>query len=151
MMKKYKIHEFSKDLNVSSKDVVAILQEHYDEPKKSTTALSEEELDLIFDYFTQKTAVSDFNAYFASAHKNEESAAEEPKKEEKAAKGAKTNKAEKIEKNDKKPSKTAKDAKETKSADKNKNNAKRDTKSQKSTGDDKPVESVEMGIEESVL
>lgn len=150
MMKKYKVHEFSKDLNVSSKDVVAILQEHYDEPKKSTTALSEEELDLIFDYFTQKTAVSDFNAYFASAQKNEEAVADESNKEEKPAKKAKADKAEKSEKNDKKPSKTAKDAKDTKEskpADKNKTSSKKDAKQQKNAGDDKPVESVEMGIE----
>ena len=71
MIIKYRVHEVAKDLNVPSKDVIDLLGEHFDTPKKHMTALTEQELNLVFEYFTQKNQVKDFNAYFASGIKKE--------------------------------------------------------------------------------
>ena len=47
MMMKYKVSEVAKDLNVPNKEVLDILKD-YGEPKKSVTALQEDELDIVF-------------------------------------------------------------------------------------------------------
>lgn len=86
MMMKYKVSEVAKDLNVSNKEVLDILKD-YGEPKKSVTALVEDELDIVFETFTQKRNMENLDAYFASADQPvvEEQPAEAPKAEEKTA------------------------------------------------------------------
>ena len=71
MMIKYRVHEVAKDLNVPSKDIITLLGQHFDTPKKHMTALTEEELNVVFEYFTQKNQVENFDAYFASGNKEE--------------------------------------------------------------------------------
>ncbi|MBR4888859.1 MAG: translation initiation factor IF-2 [Clostridia bacterium] len=66
MMMKYKVSEVAKDLNVPNKEVLDILKD-YGEPKKSVTALQEDELDIVFETFTQKRSTKNFDEYFASA------------------------------------------------------------------------------------
>ena len=66
MMIKYRVHEVAKDLNVPSKDIITLLGKHFDTPKKHMTALTEEELNVVFEHFTQKNQVESFDAYFAS-------------------------------------------------------------------------------------
>ena len=44
MIGKYKVHEVAKDFDVKSNTVVDLLAKYFDEPKKSMTALTEEEL-----------------------------------------------------------------------------------------------------------
>lgn len=83
MMIKYRVHEVAKDLNVPSKDIITLLGQHFDTPKKHMTALTEEELNVIFEYFTQKNQVENFDAYFASG-KKEEPAEKSDLKEEKS-------------------------------------------------------------------
>ena len=90
MIIKYKLHEVASDFGVGSKDMVALLGEYIDEPKKSQTALTEEELNLVFEHMTQNNQVENFDAYFAMqnqkpAPKKEEKPAEEKKAEEKKA------------------------------------------------------------------
>lgn len=84
MMMKYKVSEVAKDLNVSNKEVLDILKD-YGEPKKSVTALVEDELDIVFETFTQKRNMENLDAYFASADQPvvAEQPAEAPKAEEK--------------------------------------------------------------------
>ena len=67
MMMKYRVSEVAKDFGVSSKEIIELLAKYVDTPKKSMTALEEEELDLIFEYYTQKNAVENFEAYYATA------------------------------------------------------------------------------------
>ena len=74
-MIKYKLGEVAKDLNVSNKDVADVLKNRMNVIKKPTTALTEEELNVIFEHYTQQNSVGSFDAYFASAN-----AAEEPVK-----------------------------------------------------------------------
>ncbi len=85
MMVKYRVHEVAKDLNVPSKDVIALLGQHFDTQKKHMTALTEEELNVVFEHFTQKNQVESFDSYFASGKKQPEEKAQpdkEPIKEE---------------------------------------------------------------------
>ena len=65
IMIKYKIKEVATDLDVSTKDVIAVLKDKLGVDKKAMTALTEDELNFIFDYYTQKNAVQDLSAYFA--------------------------------------------------------------------------------------
>lgn len=86
MMMKYKVSEVAKDLNVPNKEVLDILKD-YGEPKKSVTALVEDELDIVFETFTQKHNMESFDAYFASAQQPVVTRQEDeaPKAEEKPA------------------------------------------------------------------
>ena len=71
-MIKYKLSEVAKDLNVSNKEVADVLKNRLNVIKKPATALSEEELNVVFEHFTQANAVSSFDEYFASATDREE-------------------------------------------------------------------------------
>ena len=77
MMIKYRVHEVAKDFGVTSKDVISLLKEHLNVEKKHMTALNEEELNFIFEYYTQKNQVVNFNEYFASKDEIKEEGAEE--------------------------------------------------------------------------
>ena len=65
IMIKYKVKEVATDLGVTTKDVIKVIKDYCGSDKKAMTALSEEELNVVFDWFTQKNAVADFAAYFA--------------------------------------------------------------------------------------
>ena len=58
MMKKYRVNEVAKDLNVENKDVIEALKPFSDEPKKYMTALTEEDLDVVFDTFTKENTTA---------------------------------------------------------------------------------------------
>ena len=80
MTLKYKVSEIAKDLNVSGKAIIELISEYFGgEPKKTSSALTDEEANVILDYYTQKNTVKDFNAYFNS--KSAEVKKPEPKKE----------------------------------------------------------------------
>ncbi len=72
MMIKYRVHEVAKDLGVASKDIIALLKDYLGQEKKHMTALSEDELNLIFEYYTQKNQEENFDRYFASKDITEE-------------------------------------------------------------------------------
>ncbi len=74
---KYRIHEVGKDFGKSSKVVLELLTQYFDGTKNHMTALEDKELDIIFETFTQQTAVNSFDEYFATAAE----AKPEPKKE----------------------------------------------------------------------
>lgn len=69
MVIKYRLHEVAKDLNLQNKDVIDLLAKYSDTPKKHMTALTDEELNIVFDYFTQKNQVESFDAYFKDTTK----------------------------------------------------------------------------------
>ena len=74
---KYRIHEVGKDFGKSSKVVLELLTEYFDDTKNHMTALTDKELDVIFETFTQQSAVKSFDEYFATAAETKS----EPKKE----------------------------------------------------------------------
>ncbi len=80
MMIKYRVSDVAKDFGVPGKEIIELLAKYFETPKKSATALEENELDIVFEYYTQKFATDNLDAYFATA--NERPAKEEPKKEE---------------------------------------------------------------------
>ena len=82
MLIKYRVNEVAKDFGKTTKDITSLLAKYIDTPKKSMTALEEDELDLIFEYFTQQSEVENFDAYFATAEQRKEKSAESPKTEE---------------------------------------------------------------------
>ncbi len=66
-MIKYRVHEVAKDLNLQNKDVLDIVNQYTKEPKKHMTALEEDELNVVFEVFTQNNSVKNFSEYFNSA------------------------------------------------------------------------------------
>ena len=86
IMIKYKVKEVATDLDVATKDVISVLKTKLGSDKKAMTTLTEDELNFIFDYYTQKNAVSDLSAYFAvreDAIRKKEEEAEQRRAEEK--------------------------------------------------------------------
>ncbi len=84
MMIKYRVHEVAKDFGeANNKKVIEILSKYTGETKKHMTALTEEELNIVFDAFTQSTAVESFDAFFKMGEE-----AKAAKKAEKEAKKA---------------------------------------------------------------
>ena len=86
IMIKYKVKEVATDLGVTTKDVIKVVKDYCEADKKAMTALTEDELNVVFDYFTQKNAVADFAAYFAvrdQAIERQQAEAEQRKAEEK--------------------------------------------------------------------
>ncbi|MBQ8027645.1 MAG: translation initiation factor IF-2 N-terminal domain-containing protein, partial [Clostridia bacterium] len=74
---KYRIHEVAKDFGKPSKIVLELLTQYFDGTKNHMTALEDKELDVVFETFTQQSAVQSFDEYFATAQE----AKPEPKKE----------------------------------------------------------------------
>lgn len=81
-MIKYKVSGVAKDLNIPSKDVIEAIKECCGVTKKSGNVLTDQELNVVFEYFTQKNQVENFDKYYASRDS-------EPEKAEKADKPAK--------------------------------------------------------------
>lgn len=69
MMMKYRVREVAKDLDIQNKDVIDTLAKYFPEPKKYMTALAENELDIVFETFTQERNMESLDAYFAEREK----------------------------------------------------------------------------------
>lgn len=80
MVIKYRLHDVAKDLNVQNKDVIEVLEKYFGETKKHQTALTDEELNVVFEHFTQNNEVKDLNAYFANKEKSKSNADRAAKK-----------------------------------------------------------------------
>ncbi len=65
-MTKIKAYEISKGLGVPSKEIVKVLHDYGVSEKNHMSALDEKELDVIFEYYTQKNQVKDFSALFSA-------------------------------------------------------------------------------------
>ena len=118
MDKKYRVNELAKDLNISANDITDVVQEYFGVQKKSQASLSEDELSVVLEKYSQNNQVKNFDSYFASAskpkaEKKEEKPEEKPakkteKKSEPKKETAKTDdKAEKAEKTEKAQAKPA--------------------------------------------
>ncbi len=78
-IKKVKLNDIAKDLNVPAKEVAELLANHFGmEPKKPSSTLNEQEVNVIFEHYTAQNQVSDFNAYFASRDENPKPKEEKP-------------------------------------------------------------------------
>ena len=148
MDKKYRVNELAKDLNVSTNDITEVVQEYFGVQKKSQASLSEEELSVVLEKYSQKNQVNNFNSYFASASKSKAEKKEE-KPEVKSAKKAEKKPEPKKEavKADDKPEKTEKaQAKPTETKTEPKTEAKAEPKKEVKA-DSKPEAKVEPKVE----
>ena len=62
-MDKIRAYELSKDMGFPSKEIVKVLHDYEVTTKNHMSALTEYELDVIFEYYTQKYQVEDFSMY----------------------------------------------------------------------------------------
>ncbi len=129
-MKKTKLAEAAKDLKLENQELIDLLEQYDGVKRKNTTSISNEELNYLIEYYSQKNEVESFVEYFESkerapekksgekeevktekktgtvktakkAAKPAEKAAEKPKKAEKDSKKAEPAKTEKAEKAEK--------------------------------------------------
>ncbi len=66
MAKKFKVSEAARDMKVSAKELVAFLEEHSTGKKTTSSSMTEQEMNLALEYFSQKSQVESFDAYFAT-------------------------------------------------------------------------------------
>ncbi len=62
---KYRVHEVAKDFGVNSKVIMDYIAAVYPGTKNHMTTLTEDELDVVFERFTQENQVADIDAYLA--------------------------------------------------------------------------------------
>lgn len=83
-MIKYKLSEVAKDLNVSNREVSEVLQKRLNVSKKPSAVLTEQELNIIFEHFTQAHNLQSLDKYLAKR------GGERPQDTEKIPTGART-------------------------------------------------------------
>ena len=71
MMIKYRVHEVAKDLDIPNKEVIDELLQYTGKTNKHMTALTEDELDIVFEKFTQQNSTENLDGYFAQAAEKE--------------------------------------------------------------------------------
>lgn len=66
MIEKYRVSEVASDLGTSSKELIALLDQQFPgESRKSQTAMSPQELNFVFEHFTQDHSLASLDEYFA--------------------------------------------------------------------------------------
>jgi len=76
-MTKIKAYELSKGFGIPSKEIVKVLHDYGVSEKNHMSALDENELDVIFEYYTQKNQVEDFSVLFTVPEEIKEKKVEE--------------------------------------------------------------------------
>ena len=61
---KYKVCDVAKDFNIKSNEIIDTLNPISEKPKKAQTALTNDELDIIFEKITNDNQVESFDEYF---------------------------------------------------------------------------------------
>ena len=100
-MIKYRVHEVAKDFNTTSKVISQILTDYVAPPKNHMQVLETPELDVIFEYMTQKNQVASLEDIFRVEPPEKKEAAPETKGEAPAGEGKTA--AQKTAQSDKKP------------------------------------------------
>ena len=60
---KYKVYEFGKDFGMSSTQVMDLIEKYFERPKNHMTALTDKELDMLFEYITRERGHENFDKY----------------------------------------------------------------------------------------
>ena len=83
---KYRVKEVAADFGMQPKQIAEIVGKFFEKPKSNTQVLTEEELNVVFDYITQTNQIESLEVVFAvaPAPKKEEPKAEAPKEAPKA-------------------------------------------------------------------
>ena len=84
---KYRVKEVAADFGVAPKEIAEIVGKFFEKPKSNTQVLTDEELNVVFDYMTQTNQIESLEVVYAvqPKPKAEEAPKAEPKKEEKKA------------------------------------------------------------------
>ena len=85
---KYRLKEVATDFGLKPKDIAEVMGKFFEPAKSNTQVLTEEELNVVFDYLTQTNQISSLEAVFAVQPKPQPKAEEkpaEPKVQEKPA------------------------------------------------------------------
>ena len=92
---KYRIKDVAADFGVAPKEIMDAYEKFFEKAKSNTQVLTEDELNVLFDYYTQTHQIESIAQVFAvqPAPKKEEKPAEEPKQEEKKEEKAAEQKA----------------------------------------------------------
>ena len=62
---KYRLKEVAADFGVAPKEIVEIVSKFFEKPKSNTQVLTEEELNVVFDYMTQHNQITSLEQVFA--------------------------------------------------------------------------------------
>ena len=62
---KYRIREVAADFGVAPKEIVEIISKFFEKPKSNSQVLTEEELNVVFDYMTQTHQITSLDQVFA--------------------------------------------------------------------------------------
>ena len=84
-LEKYRLKDVATDFGVAPKQISQIMEQFFAKPKSNTQVLSEEELNVIFDYMTQTNQIESLEVVFAVQPAPKAEPKEEPKAEPKAA------------------------------------------------------------------
>ena len=85
-LEKYRLKDVATDFGVAPKQISQIMEQFFAKPKSNTQVLSEEELNVIFDYMTQTNQIESLEVVFAVQPAPKAEPKEEPKAEPKAEK-----------------------------------------------------------------
>ncbi len=77
---KYRLKEVATDFGVTPKDIAEVMGKFFEKPKSNTQVLTEEELNVVFDYMTQTHQIESLEVVFAVQPKPQPKV-EEPKAE----------------------------------------------------------------------
>ncbi len=94
---KYRVKEVAADFGMQPKEIAEILEKYFEKPKSNTQVLTEEQLNVVFEYITQHNQIASIAQVFAvaPAPKKEEPKEEKPKEEPKKEAAAPAPKPEK--------------------------------------------------------
>ena len=79
---KYRLKEVAADFGVAPKEIAEIISKFYEKPRSNTQVLNDQELNVVFDYMTQKNQIASLEQVFAvkaTAPKAEPAKQEAPK------------------------------------------------------------------------
>ena len=76
---KIKLTDAAKDLQISSKELAAFIEDHTGEKKSSGSSITEQEMNLALEYYSQQANVSSFDEYFATKNQPKPEIKEEKK------------------------------------------------------------------------
>lgn len=69
MTEKCKLNDLAKDLGVSNKELIDLIEARFGEQKKATAVLVDQELNYVVEYYSKKGEVKSFDQYFADGEK----------------------------------------------------------------------------------
>ena len=78
---KYRLREVAADFGMQPKQIAQIMEKFFEKPKSNTQVLSEDELNVIFDYITQTNQIESLEVVYAVQPVAKEAPKETPKQE----------------------------------------------------------------------